>query len=326
MTAISRAFNALPAVIRGPIWMILGGLSLILLAIVIRHLQNRYHVLEMIFLRSVVSLLLILPWAVRQHRAELTTRRLPLHIFRNSIHYLGNIGWFIGVITVSLADLQALQFTVPLFTIIMAAIFLRESVGSHRWIATALGFIGALVIIRPGIIEIGIGTIAVVLSAMFYAASQTSTKSLSRTDTPNAILLYMALIFVPISAIPVFIPLSVFQTVFPPWVITTFFPLITSADTILWVTPSWDDALPVVLLGVFGYLAHACIIRSFATADASFVMPFDFLRLPFAALFGFVLYQEIPEIWVWIGATIIFFATYYITWRENRLRQQRSDT
>ena len=289
MRYVTSAFNALPVVVRGPLWMIMGGLSLILLALVIRHMQSKFHVLEMIFLRSVISLLLILPWAMRQQRSELATHRLPLHIFRNGMHYLGNIGWFVGVTLVSLADLQALQFTTPLFTIILAAIFLRESVGPHRWIATALGFVGALVIIRPGFIPIGAGTIAVVLSAMFYASSQTATKSLSRTDTPNAILLYMSLIFIPISAIPA---------------------------AFVWVTPAWEDAIPIILLGVFGYLAHACMIRSFATADASFVMPFDFLRLPFAAAFGFFLYQERPEIWVWIGAAIIFVATYYITWRE----------
>ena len=298
MTGISKAFNALPPVVRGPLWMILGGLSLLMLAIVIRHLQQKYHVLEMIFMRSVISFLLILPWALRQQRSELKTQRFPLHVFRNSIHYLGNIGWFLGVTLVSLADLQALQFTTPLFVIVMAAIFLRESVGPHRWIATALGFVGALVIIRPGIIEISTGTAAVVLSAFLYASSQTATKSLSRTESPNAILLYMSLIFIPISAVP-----------------AAFF----------WVTPAWEDAVPIILLGVFGYLAHACIIRSFATADASYVMPFDFLRLPFAALFGYFLYQEVPEIWVLIGAVIIFVATYYITWREALLQKQSPD-
>jgi len=299
MSRVASAFNALPAIVRGPLWMIMGGLSLILLAVVIRHMQAKFHVLEMIFLRSVISFLLILPWALRQHRGALTTQRLPLHIFRNAIHYLGNIGWFVGVTLVSLADLQALQFTTPLFTIILAAIFLRELVGPHRWIATALGFVGALVIIRPGFIPISAGTIAVVLSAMFYASSQTATKSLSRTDTPNAILLYMSLIFIPLSAIPA---------------------------AIVWVTPAWEDTIPIVLLGVFGYLAHACIIRSFAAADASFVMPFDFLRLPFAAAFGFFLYHERPVIWVWFGAAIIFVATYYITWREAQAAKRKAQS
>ena len=291
MNLLAGAINMLPPIVRGPLWMILGGLSLLALALVIRDLQGKYHVLEMILMRSVISFLIILPWALRQEWGELKTQRLPLHIFRNGIHYLGNIGWFLGVTWVSLADLQALQFTTPLFTIVLAAIFLRETVGPHRWIATAIGFAGALVIIRPGFIPISAGTVAVVLSALFYASSQTATKSLSRTDSPNAILFYMSLIFIPISAIPA---------------------------AFVWVTPEWEDAIPIILLGVFGYLAHACIIRSFATADASYVIPFDFLRLPFSAAVGFIWYQEQPEIWVWIGAVIIFVATYYITWRETQ--------
>ena len=294
MKFLSVSFNALPNTARGAIWMVLGGVSLILLAIVIRDLQDKFNVLQMIFLRSVISFLIILPWALRQKREDIQTKRLPLHIFRNTIHYLGNVGWFIGVTLVTLADLQALQFTVPLFTIVMAAIFLREGVGAHRWIATALGFAGALIIIRPGFVELSTGTIAVVLSAIFYAASQTSTKALSNTDSPNAILLYMSLIFIPVSAIPAFY---------------------------VWVTPDWSDTVPIISLGVFGYLAHAFIIRAFAAADASFVMPFDFLRLPIAAACGFFLYSEWPVVWVWVGGAVIFAATYYITWRESALKK-----
>lgn len=270
--------------------MIMGGISLLMLAIVIRHLQQKIHVLEMIFLRSVVSFLLILPWVMRQSRNDLATKRLPLHIFRNGIHYLGNVGWFIGVTLISLADLQALQFTEPLFAIVLAVIFLRERIGAHRWVATFMGFAGALVIIRPGFAEISPGTLAVLICAVFYASSKIATKALANTDSPNAILFYMTIIFIPISAVPAFF---------------------------VWETPAWEDMVPIVLLGVFGVAAHACIIRAFAAADASFVIPFDFLRLPFAALFGFMLYQEAPEIWVWMGGAIIFVATYYITWRES---------
>ena len=290
MTSIARVFSGYPGTIRGAIWMILAGIFLLLLAIVIRHLQQKIHVLEMIFLRSVVSFLLILPWVVRQNRNDLVTKRLPLHMFRNGIHYLGNVGWFIGVTLISLADLQALQFTEPLFAIVLAVIFLREQIGAHRWVATFLGFAGALIIIRPGFVEIGPGTIAVLICAVFYASSKIATKALANTDSPNAILFYMTVIFIPISAVPAFF---------------------------VWTTPGWEDLVPIILLGVFGVAAHACIIRAFAAADASFVVPFDFLRLPLAALFGFLLYQEWPEIWVWAGGAIIFVATYYITWRES---------
>jgi drug/metabolite transporter (DMT)-like permease len=297
LSPLQRAFNRLPDTARGAIWMVMGGLFLTLLALVIRHLQSRYNVLEMILLRSIVSFLLILPWAIRVGMIDLRTQRLGLHVFRNTIHYCGNIGWFVGVTLVPLADLSALQFTVPLFTLVLAAIFLRETIGAHRWAATATGLLGALLIIRPGFVAIGPGTIAVILSAVFYASSQVSTKALSRTEHPNVVLFYMSLIFIPISAIPA---------------------------AFVWKSPLLEDAIPIVLLGVTGYLAHFCIIRAFTAADASFVMPFDFLRLPIAALFGFILYLEKPDIWVWAGAIIIFCSTYYITWREHRTRKKEN--
>jgi drug/metabolite transporter (DMT)-like permease len=291
-TAIgSVRFSALPGPARGAIWMILGGLSLVTMAIIIRHLAPRYSVLEMIFLRSVVSLILILPWAIRQGTTRLATRRFPLHALRNVLHYFGNIGWFLGVTLVPLADLSALQFTVPLFTVILAALVLREAVGRHRWTATAIGFLGMLVIVRPGFATINQGTIALLLSAVFYASSQTATKMLSRTESANRVVFYMALIFVPISGLPA---------------------------AFAWVTPGWPDLLPIVLLGITGYTAHVCIVRSFAAADASFVIPFDFLRLPFSALIGFVLYFERPDAWTLIGAAVIFGATWYNTVTESR--------
>ena len=293
VTATTRAaaFAALPGPARGALWMIMGGLSLVVMAIVIRWLQPRFHVFEMIFLRSVVSLLLILPWALRQGAVKLRTERPGLHVFRNVIHYLGNVGWFIGVTTVTLADVSALAFTVPLFTILMAALVLREHVGRYRWTATFVGFIGALVIIRPGFAEINEGIVALVFSSLFYASSQTATKKLSGTESANSVLFYMALVFVPVSAIPA---------------------------AFVWVTPGWLDAIPVVLLGITGYAAHFCIVRSFAAADASFVIPFDFLRLPISALLGFLLYAERPGVWTLLGAVIIFGATWYNTVHETR--------
>ncbi len=285
-------FGALSAPLRGAIWMIMGGLSLVVMAADIRYLVPKFSILEMIFLRSVISLCLILPWALRGGAVALRTRRLGLHVFRNAIHYLGNLGWFLGVILVPLADVAALQFTIPLFLVVMAALILRENIGPHRWWATAIGFTGMLVIVRPGYIPIGIGTVALLLSSMFYASSQTATKILSRTDSPNLVLFYMTVIFVPMSFVP-----ALFG----------------------WVTPGLDDVVPLLVLGITGFTAHFCMIRSFAAADASFVIPFDFLRLPMSAVAGFLLFNEQPDMWVWIGASIIFASAYYNTRRETRI-------
>ena len=283
-------FNALPAPLRGAIWMVMGGLSLVIMAADIRYLVPKFSILELIFLRSVISLCLILPWALKGGAGVLRTRRLGLHVFRNSIHYLGNLGWFLGVILVPLADVAALQFTIPLFLVVMAALILRENIGPHRWWATAIGFMGMLVIVRPGYIPIGTGALALLLSSMFYASSQTATKILSRTDSPNLVLFYMTVIFVPISFVP-----ALFG----------------------WVTPGLDDVVPLLVLGITGFTAHFCMIRAFAAADASFVVPFDFLRLPMSAVIGFLLFQERPDMWTWIGASIIFASAYYNTRRET---------
>ena len=285
-------FDALPAPLRGAFWMIMGGLSLVIMAADIRYLVPKFSILELIFLRSVISLCLILPWALRGGAGVLRTRRLGLHVFRNAIHYLGNLGWFLGVILVPLADVAALQFTIPLFLVVMAALILREKIGPHRWWATAIGFTGMLVIVRPGYIPIGLGAVALVLSSMFYASSQTATKILSRTDSPNLVLFYMTVIFVPMSFVP-----ALFG----------------------WVTPGLDDVVPLLVLGITGFTAHFCMIRSLAAADASFVVPFDFLRLPMSAVVGFLLFHEQPDMWVWIGASIIFASAYYNTRRETRI-------
>lgn len=287
-----KGFGALPAAVRGGVWMVMGGVLLVLMAIDIRYLAPRFNVLEMIFIRSVLSLCFMLPWAFKAGLKGLKTEHFGLHVFRNVIHYTGNLGWFLGVTLVTLADLSALQFTIPLFTIVMAALILRERVDRHRWSATAIGFVGALIIIRPGYIPIGIGTVAVLLSAFFYASSQIATKKLSETESPNLVIFYMGAIFVPVSFAPAMF---------------------------VWVTPEWQDAVPFLILGATGYMAHFCIIRAFAAADASYITPFDFMRLPVSAGFGFLLFGEATEIWTWAGAAVIFGATYYITRHETNL-------
>ncbi len=292
-------FSALPAPARGAIWMVMAGISLTLMAIDVRYLAPKFSVLEMIFIRSLFVLAFMLPWAWRVGLAGLATRRPGLHIFRNVIHYVGNLGWFVGVTLISLADVSALQFTVPLFTVCMAALVLYETIGRHRWIATLVGLFGMLIIVRPGYIPIELGTAAVLSSAIFYAISLIAVRKLSFTEPPNRVLFYMAVVFVPLSAGPAMMA---------------------------WVTPGWVDFWPILILGVTGWFSHFCIIRAFSAADASFITPFDFLRLPVAAGFGWLLYEEVSDAWTWAGAMVIFAATYYNTRQESLARRKASES
>ena len=237
-------FSTIPATVQGPIWMVTGGVLLILMAIDIRYLAPRYSILEMIFIRNVITLGFILPWAYRTGISGLATPRFPLHVIRNVTLYMGNLGWFIGVTLVSLADLSALQFTMPLFTVVMAAVILREEVGRRRWSATVTGFAGALIIIRPGFIPIELGTMVVILSALFYASSHITSKKLSATESPKLVLFYMGVVIVPLSLGPALF---------------------------VWVAPRWEDALPFLLLGVTGanVMASSQSARWSAPTDTS---------------------------------------------------------
>jgi len=279
--------------IRGALWMSGAAVSLVAMAILVRYLAPRYSVLELIFLRNVVNLALMAPWILHTGLGSLKTVRLSQHGLRNAFLYSGNVAWYFGVTLVSLAELSALQFTTPLFTLLMAALVLGERIGTHRWAATAVGFAGALLIIRPGFAEVGLGTGVVLAAAFLYSCAFIVTKRLSDTESGNVVVFYMSVTILVYSAVPAMF---------------------------VWTTPETRDLLPIVALGITGYSTHFCITRSMAAADASYVVPFDFLRLPMSAAFGFLLFAEETDRWVWIGAAVIFGAAYYNTRMENRAR------
>ena len=272
--------------------MIGAGCSLVGMAILVRYLTPKYNVLELIFLRNVVNLALMVPWLMTAGLATLKTNRLGAHASRNAFLYAGNVAWYIGVTLVPLAELSALQFTMPIFTAVMAGLVLREKIGLHRALVIATGFVGTLIIVRPGTVELGTGPFVVLTAAFFYSCAYIGTKQLSGTDSGNQVVFYMSLFILIFSAIPA---------------------------AFVWRTPDLADAAPLLAMGFVGYATHYCVTRSMAAADASFVVPFDFLRLPLSIGFGYVLFAEQLDPWVWLGAALIFAGAYYNTWRESRL-------
>ena len=156
-------------------------------------------------------------------------------------------------------------------------------------IAILVGFAGALIIIRPGIIPVNIGTLSILLAAFLYSCAHVITKSLSDTESGNTVVFYMSVTILFYSAIPAFF---------------------------VWQTPGWSDMPALIGLGITGYATHYCITRSLAVGDASFVIVFDFMRLPFSAILGWLLFTEVMDIWTAAGALTIFAAGYYCTVRE----------
>ena len=275
---------------KGALWMIAAAAALTAMAVCIRYLPA-YSVLLMIFLRNVINLVLMAPSMIRQGKSMIVTQRLGTHALRNLFLYSGNVAWFYGVTSIALADVASLQFTSPLFTAIIAAAFLGEKIGGHRMVAILVGFAGALIIIRPGMIPINLGTVMILIAAFLYSCAHVVTKRLSDTESGSTVVFYMSVIILVYSAIPAFF---------------------------VWQTPAWADMPAMIGLGITGYATHYCITRSLAVGDASFVIAFDFMRLPFSVLLGWLLFREMLDTWTVAGALIIFAAGYYSTMREAK--------
>jgi drug/metabolite transporter (DMT)-like permease len=276
---------------RSAFWAVLAAISFAFMMTSVRSMEGKCDAFEIVFFRAIIGLFMVIPLVSRSGIGALKTEKMPLHIVRTLFALFAMATLYYALADIPVAHAIALTFLIPLFTTIAAGVVLRESVGIHRWSATLVGFAGAMVIIRPGMVDISVPVLLVVLSSALYAGAWSSVKILTRTDSAAVTVFWMNVLMVPLTAIPV---------------------------AFLWVTPDWSDAPALLVMAVSGWAAHFCQARAFEKSDASAVMPFDFLRLPLGALFGFVLFAELIDIWTWAGAVIIFVAGYYITRREAK--------
>ncbi len=281
----------LSATTRGSLWMVGAMMFFSVQPVVVRLLSDTISASEQVFFRGVVTVVLLAPWTLRRGLAGLRTRRLGLIGVRSAFIAIGAVTFFWALARMPLAQAVALHFTLPLFGMVAAVIYLRERMVAHRWIATMIGFCGMLVILRPGFVPIDGVVMMVLLSALAYAIGSVLTKELVRTEAPDLVVFHM----------------NVFGALFfaiPTW--------------IYWTPPTFEDAVLLFALGATTLLAHLCYTHGMAAADASFLFAFEFIRLPIAALIGLMLFAEIPDVWTGIGAVVIFGATYYATWHERR--------
>lgn len=265
----------------------------------VRHAASELDPLQIAFLRNLFALVFMLPWLVRVGWAGFQTERLGLHIGRSVVGLTAMTLWFAAVTLVPLGEAVALNFTLPLFVTAGAALFLSEKVGPRRWAATTMGFVGMLVILRPGFAEVTAATSLPIIAAVFMAVSVLIVKTLSRTENPNTIVLYMNLFMTPLSLVPALF---------------------------VWRWPSWEVWASTALLGLFAMIAHMALTRAYVKADASAVMPFDYARLPFVAVLGYVFFDESVDIWTWVGAAIIAGSALYIAHRETIRGAQAATT
>jgi len=280
-----------PAALRAALWMVGTLFSFSTMAIGVRELLDTMGTFEILFFRSIVSLAIVMAIVPRYGIGALRTRRLGLHAVRNAFHFGGQSAWVYAIAFLPLATVFAIEFTVPVWTAVLAIALLGERLNPGRVVMLITGIAGILIILQPGFSFIHPAALVMLGGAFAFAANMTATKRIAATDSPLVVLFYMSAMQLPL-ALGLALP-----------------------D---WVAPPLADAPWIACVGIAGYTAHYCMTRAFRLADATLVVPLDFLRLPLIALVGFLVYGEHIELATMIGAVVIFAGTYYSVSRESR--------
>jgi drug/metabolite transporter (DMT)-like permease len=272
--------------------MVGAGAALAGMQAIVRLLSADIHPIQLAFFRSLVGLLVLMPWLLTGDRGRFRTQRFGAHFVRALFGGSAMLCLFVSLSLMPLADVTALTYTAPLFATAGAALILGEQVRLRRWTATTVGLLGALVIIRPGTSDLSWGVVTALAAAAFMAGAALSIKSLSRTERADTIVFYFGSLATLLSLIPALF---------------------------VWRWPAVDAWLWLGLIGISATAGQMLLTRAFAAAEASAVLPFDFSRLIVVSVIAAFAFNELPDLWTYIGAGIILSAAVYIAHRETRI-------
>lgn len=295
LSTVRGRYATAPAAVRGMALILVSTLCFAGMFGVIRYITigGGLRPFEAAFFRNLFGLLVLLPWFARVGLRPLRTQRLKLHALRGLLQVIGMLSIFTALSLTPLAEVSALSFSAPLFASLGAVLFLGERIRLRRWTALIVGFAGTLVIIRPGFEVINLGLLLVIFSSGFWASAMLVIKLLARTESSVTITAYMGLFLIPLSLIPALF---------------------------VWQWPSGEELAWLVVIGTLGSLGHLAMAQAFKEADATAVLPFDFARLIWATIIGYLAFAELPDLWTWLGGIIIFASTTYIAFREAKLK------
>ena len=261
----------------------------------VKYLAADYSLVQIIWVRSIVHFV----WMVALFMPGLgwqlfATRRLGLQLTRSALQLVALIAFVIGLIHIPMTTVTSIYFTSPLIVVVLAVFLLGERVGIRRWVAVLFGFLGALVIIRPGFEGMHWAALSILASAVFYALYQILTRRAADHDDFRVSAVYTIVIALVVSS---------------------------AAVPFYWETPiGWLDWLVFVGLGVLGGLGHLFVIKAYEHAQASVVGPFDYGQLIGVTIVGYLVFAEFPDLWTWIGAAIIISSGIYVARRERQVK------
>lgn len=289
-----------PSTLRGIAYVIAAMACFAAMSTAVRWTAALMPTSQMVFLRNIISLGLVSAWIfTRYHPRVMRTQRLKGHFWRAGLGFVAMEIWFYSLSILPLTLATALSFTTPVFGTIAAMLILKEKAGWRRWIAISIGFIGVLIILRPGTDSLQLSAGIVLISSAFMALAGVVVKTLTRTEQSETIVFYMALLMTPLS-----LPGAVY----------------------FWQPTSTEAWIGVGLIALFSTTAHLLVTRAYLHAQMTTLLPFDFMRLIFTAIFAYFLFSETMDEYTLLGAAIIMASSIYIAHREAMRRQTVPDT
>jgi len=289
-------WKAQTGVTRGIVLMLLSTLGFSIMHVLIRHLAASLDPIQIVFFRNFFGLVVFLPWFLRHGLAPLRTNQLKLHALRAGLNVCAMAAFFYALGMTPVARVTALSFTAPLFAAILSVLVLGEVFRLRRWTATFCGFLGTLVILRPGFAEIDLGSLLALAAALLWGCTLIVIKVLARTESAMTVTSYMNILLTLLSLVPALL---------------------------VWRMPEGVQWFWLLAIGVLGTLAQVAITQSLKEADTGVVMPFNFFNLIWVTIMGYLLFAEVPGLFVWLGGAIVFASATYIAIRESRLARER---
>jgi drug/metabolite transporter (DMT)-like permease len=276
------------------LWMSGALFSFSATAVAVRALAPTFSIFEMLAVRNAAGVLILLALALvkPELRPGLKPRRFPLHLARNVLHFLGTDGWAFGLTLLPLATVFALEFTTPAWVALLAVPLLKEQMTRGRLVAIVLGFIGILVILRPGLETLQPASFLMLGVAFSFALVAIMTKRLTMTESTFSILFFMNLLQLPMNLLGV--------------------------SRAFWLQVQPSHALALVGICAGGLLSHYCLTNAYRRGDATMVVPLDFMRIPLIALVGWQFYGESLDPYVFLGSGIIIIGLLYSLHREAK--------
>ena len=287
---IAGRFAARSGAVRAAVWITASAFSYVAMISVVRQVAPDIHVFEVVFFRSLFGAVLMIPWMMRHGLSLLRSPKAGLLTLRGVCAFVAGASLFHAVTLMPLGEMMAITFTRPFIATVGAIVFLGEIAHGRRWTAILVGFAGALIVVRPGFAVVNTGVFFVLIGVAMQVINTIIIKYATRTEHPDVIATYHVLVVTPMALIP------------------TLF---------VWTMPTLEQFAWLAVCGAASMAVQRTMVRAFAATDATVVMGFGFIRLPVAALAGYLFFAEMPGPWVWVGGGLIVAASLFLVRRES---------